>query len=162
MKSAILPLAALIVAGCAASSGPQSQLGTEQKARQKEQYELKRTSDCVFQSTIDDFNALDDTHVVLFSGGRRKAYLARLEGGCFDIRSQSALAAVDGDGNGQVCGFGRDAMAYRRMGQVEQCRILGLEALSDERREALGLGAPAPRPKKEGQPKDQTPPASEK
>lgn len=159
MKSAVLPLAALLVAGCAASSGPQSQLGTEQKARQKQQYELTRTSDCVFQSTVDDFNALDDTHVVLFSGGRRKAYLAQLEGGCFDIRSQSALAAVDGDRNGQICGFGRDAMAYRRMGQVEQCRILGLEALSNERREALGLGAPAPRPKKEDKPKDEAPPA---
>lgn len=150
MKSAVLPLAALLVAGCV-SSGPQSQIGTEQKAQQKQQYKLTRTSDCVYQSTVSDFNALDDTHVVLYSGGRRKAYLAELEGGCFDIRSQSALAAVDGDVNGQICGFGRDAMAYRRMGRLEQCRILGLEALSDARREALGLGAP--KPKKEEKPK---------
>lgn len=160
MKSALLPLVALLAAGCT-SSGPQSQLGTEQKARQQQQYKLTRTSDCVFQSTVSDFNALDDTHVVLYSGGRRKAYLAQLEGGCFDIRSQSALAAIDGDQNGQICGFGRDAMAYRRMGRVEQCRILGLEALSDARRAALGLGAPAAKPKKDEKPKDAAPPASQ-
>lgn len=159
MKFAVIPLAALLVAACA-TTGPESRLGTEQKARQQQQYKLNRTSDCVFQSTVDDFNALDNTHVVLFSGGRRKAYLAELEGGCFDIRSQSQLAAVDGDRNGQICGFGRDAMAYRQMGRIEQCRILGLEALTDERRAALGLGAPAaPKPKKDDKPKD-APPAS--
>lgn len=161
MKHALLPLVALLAAGCA-STGPQSQLGTEQKARQQQQYKLTRTSDCVFQSTINDFSALDDTHVVLYSGGRRKAYLTELEGGCFDIGSQSALAAVDGDNNGQICGFGRDAMAYRRMGRLEQCRILGLEALSDARREALGLGAPKPKPKKEPKPKDESPPPAQK
>jgi hypothetical protein len=159
MKVPLLPLAALILAGCA-SSGPQSQIGTEQKARQQQQYKLTRTSDCVFQSTVSDFNALDDTHVVLYSGGQRKAYLAELEGGCFDIRSQSALAAVDGDGNGQICGIGRDAMAYRRMGRLEQCRILGLEALSDARREALGLGAP--KPKKAEKPKPEPAPGGTK
>jgi hypothetical protein len=159
MKVPLLPLAALILAGCV-SSGPQSQIGTEQKARQQQQYKLTRTSDCVFQSTVSDFNALDDTHVVLYSGGQRKAYLAELEGGCFDIRSQSALAAVDGDGNGQICGIGRDAMAYRRMGRLEQCRILGLEALSDARREALGLGAP--KPKKAEKPKPEPAPGGTK
>ena len=62
-----------------------------------------------------------------------------------------SLAAVDGDGNGQICGFGRDSVAYQRLGNVESCRILGLEQLSDERRLELGLAEPQPsrsRPKK--------------
>lgn len=160
MKSAILPLAVLLAAGCT-SSGPQSQLGTEQKARERHQYKLSRTSDCVFQSTISDFGTLDDRHVVLYGLGRRKAYLVELEGGCFNIGSQSSLVSVDGDQNGQICGYGRDAMAYREMSRVEHCRILGLEALSDERRAALGLGEPpAARPKKDEKPKDEAPPAS--
>ena len=112
---------------------------------------MTRTSDCVYQSTIDGFNALDDTHVVLYSMGQRKAYLAELEGACFDVKSQSTLAAIDGDQNGQICGFGRDAIAYRRMGMVENCRILGMQQLSDERRIELGVGAPPPKPKKAGQ-----------
>jgi hypothetical protein len=113
---------------------------------------MSRTSDCVYQSTISGFEALDDRYVVLFASGRRKAYLADLSAGCLDVRNQNALAPVDGDGNGQICGFGRDSIAYRRMGMVEDCRILGLEQLSDERRVALGVGAPPPKPKKEDKP----------
>jgi hypothetical protein len=56
---------------------------------------------------------------------------------------------VDGDRNGQICGFGRDSIAYRNLGRVENCRILGMQELTEERREELGLGAPktAPREK---------------
>ncbi|HEY8266754.1 MAG TPA: DUF6491 family protein [Steroidobacteraceae bacterium] len=150
MKTALLPIPALLLAACV-SSGPQSQLGTEEKARQ--QIRLTRTSDCVFQSTIDGFVALDNTHVVLNAMGQRKAYLVEIEGACFDIKNQSTLAAIDADQNGQICGFSRDSIAYRRMGMVENCRILGIEQLSDERRNALGVGAPPPKPKKEAKPK---------
>ena len=156
--SRLIALPCLLIAGCV-SSGPESQLGKEDKGPKR--IEMSRTSDCVFQSSIDDYQTIDNRYVVFYAQGRRKAYLAEIAGGCFDIGSEPALAAVDGDRNGQICGFGRDAMGYRRMGQVEQCRILGLEALSDERREALGLGAPAPRPKKEDKPKDEAPPTSQ-
>ncbi len=160
MKTVLLPMTVLLLSACA-SSAPQSRLGTEQQTREKQQIKLTRTSDCVFQSTIDDFAALDDTHVVLFSSGHRKAYLTELTGGCFDVRTQSTLAAVDGDRNGQICGFGRDSIAYQRMGQVEDCRIMGMQELSNERREELGVGAPAPRPKKE-KPKAEPPPSEDK
>ena len=65
------------------------------------------------------------------------------------MQSQYALAAVDGDRNGQICGFGRDSLAYRRLGMVEDCRILGMEQLSDERRLELGLDVPQPKPRKD-------------
>ena len=65
------------------SSGPESQLGKEDKSPKRIQ--MSRTSDCVFQRTIEDFDAIDDTHVVLYGMGRRKAYLAEIAGGCFDI-----------------------------------------------------------------------------
>ncbi len=155
MKFAPLTFVPFFLAACA-SQAPDSMLGMEQKAKQNQQVRLTRTSDCMFQSTIEDFTALDDSHLVLFNSGRRKAYLVQLEGGCFDLRSQAAVAPVDGDGNGQICGFGRDSIAYRRMNMLEQCRILGIESLSDARREALGIGAaPKPKPKapKEEKPK---------
>ena len=56
---------------------------------------------------------------------------------------------MDGDRNGQICGFGRDSIAYRRLGMVEDCRILGMEQLSDERRLELGLGVHEPKPRKD-------------
>jgi uncharacterized protein DUF6491 len=150
MKTAILTVPLFALAACV-SSGPQSQLGKKEPRR----IEMSHTSDCVFHSTISGFEAIDDRYVVLFSMGSRKAYLAQIAGGCFDMKSQSALVPVDGDGNGQICGFGRDSIAYRRMGMVEDCRIMGLEELNDERRLELGVGVPERKPKKEKEEKKQ-------
>jgi hypothetical protein len=162
MKSAFAVLPAILLAACA-SQGPDSMIGTEKKSQDRQRIQLKRTSDCVFQRNIEDFNALDNDHVVLFTGGRRKAYLVQLTGACFDVRSQNTLAAIDGDQNGQICGFGRDSIAYRNMGTTENCRILGIEDLSDERRAALGISLPpAPKPKKEDKAEDESPSPSPK
>lgn len=141
MRAAILSFPLVLLAACV-SSGPESLLGKEEPRR----ITMSRTSDCVFQSTISGFSVLEDRYVVLYGMGQRKAYLAEIAGACFDIEAESSLVAVDGDGNGQICGFGRDSIAYRRMGRVENCRILALEDLNEERRLELGVGAPARRP----------------
>jgi hypothetical protein len=145
MRTAILAALLALLAACV-SSGPESNIGKREKPRR---IEMSRTSDCVFHRTISDFHTIDDRYVVLYSMGRRKAYLAEIAGGCFDMSSRYALAAVDGDGNGQICGFGRDSLAYERLGLVEDCRILGLEELNEERRIELGVGAPPSPPRKE-------------
>jgi hypothetical protein len=148
MKTLPLVASVSLLLGACVSSGPESQLGKEDKGPRR--IEMSRTSDCVFQSTISDFQTLDDRYLVLYSQGRRKAYLAEIAGGCFDMDSQMSLAAVDGDRNGQICGFGRDSIVYRRLGMVEDCRILGMEELSDERRLELGIGTtPKSQPKTE-------------
>lgn len=148
MKLRIAIVVTPVLFAACVSKGPGSQLGTQEKERQARRIEMSRTSDCVYQSSISGFEVLDDRYVVLFASGRRKAYLADLSGGgCLDVRNQTTLAAVDGDGNGQICGFGRDSIAYRRMGMVEDCRVLGLEQLSDERRETLGVGEKPAEPK---------------
>lgn len=152
MSPRILILTFLLLPSACASRGPESLLGTQERAQQERRIELTRTGDCVFQRAIDGFDTLDDRHIVLFSGGRRRAYLAELAGVCFDLGSQVSLAAVDGNGDGQVCGYGRDAIAFHRVGRVENCRILGLEQLSDERRFELGLALP-PGPKQDEDPK---------
>lgn len=162
MKTRLPFLLVPLLLGACVSQGPESRLGTQEKERQAQGIKMSRTSDCVFQSTIDGFEVLDNRYVVLFASGRRKAYLADLSNGCMDVRSQSALAAVDGDGNGQICGFGRDSIAYRRMSMVEDCRILGLEQLSDERRMELGVGVPPKPQKKEDDKKDPKPEDGEK
>ncbi len=141
-----IALAGLLATACV-SSGPESQLGKQDKKPSR--IEMSRTSDCVFQSVIDDFRVIDDRYLVLYASGGRKAYLTEIAGGCFDVNTQYSLAAVDGDRNGQICGFGRDSIAYRRLGMVEDCRILGMEQLSDERRLELGLGVHEPKPRKE-------------
>ena len=87
MKFAILSISLLLLTACT-STGPESQIGTQAKADR--QIKMTRTSDCVFHSTISGFEALDDRYVVLFSQGRRKAYLAEISAGCFDVKSQYA------------------------------------------------------------------------
>jgi uncharacterized protein DUF6491 len=147
MSRNFLLAAPLALTVACANQAPQSQLGTQEKASRE--IHMKRTNDCVFESAINDFDLLDDYHVVFYSAGRRKAYLAQLSGGCFDLNARMSLATVDGDKNGQICGYGADSVAYRRGGTMEDCRIIGLEKLSDERREALGVALPPPKPKKE-------------
>jgi hypothetical protein len=153
MNKATFAAAPLLLLAACVSHGPQTQLGTQEKASRE--IRLTRTSDCVYESTINDFDILDDHHVAFFSAGRRKAYLAELSGGCFDISARMTLATVDRDKNGQICGFGADSIAYSRGGIMEDCRIIGLERLSDERREALGVGLPPPKPKKEKAPMEE-------
>jgi Family of unknown function (DUF6491) len=152
MKTPLIAASAVLGLAACVSSGPDSRLGKPDRPTPRIQ--MSRTSDCVFQRTIDDFEVIDNHYVVLYGGGRRKAYLAEIAGGCFDVKSRSALAAVDGDRNGQICGFGRDSIAYRNLGTVENCRILGLEELSEERRLELGLGVPRPKPRKEPKAED--------
>ena len=65
MKPAIPLLAILLLPAACVSQGPQSQLGTQERAMREEQLKLQRTSDCVFQSSINGFDALDDRQVDL-------------------------------------------------------------------------------------------------
>jgi hypothetical protein len=161
MKFALLAAPLLLGLAACASTGPESQLGKQDKKPRR--IAMDRTTDCAFVSTVQDFEALDDRYIVLYTIGRRDAYLAEITGACFDVRFQSTLATIDGDRNGQICGFGRDSIGYRRLGGfLENCPILGLQKLSNERRLELGIGVPTPRPKKDPKPEDEDPPAESK
>lgn len=129
MKIAILAIPLLLAAACTASD---SLVQTRQKAQQG--IRLERTSDCIQQSSISGFQVLDDRHIVLFGARNRSAYLVQIAPACFDISHQIALASIDGDQNGRICGFGRDSIGYERFGRRESCRVMGVEELSDERR----------------------------
>ncbi len=105
---------------------------------QEEGPRTSRTDVCVFQSSITGFKPLDDRYVVLYDGaGNKGAYLAEITPGCFDLSHQVTLAAIDGDGNGQICGYGRDSIAYEQFGRMESCRVMTLERLTDERLAAV-------------------------
>ncbi len=145
MKTAILALPLIALAACATTS-KDSPPGENENAYQTRK--MQRTTDCIFQSTINGFNALDNRYVILYGAGRNNAYLAELAPGCFDKKNTTTLGAVDGDSNGQICGFGRDSLAYREFGRTESCRILSLERLSELRLyEVTGQGPPTPKDK---------------
>ena len=92
MKTPWVAVSACFLVTACVSSGPESQLGKEDKATKRIQ--MSRTSDCVFQRTIEDFDAISDNYVVLYGMGRRKAYLAEISGGCFDVKNRSSFIVV--------------------------------------------------------------------
>ena len=145
MRATILAIP-LAIFFASAISEPQSQVGEDEV----QGAEKSRTGDCVLHSTIRSVESLDDRHIVLYNAGKRKAYLAEMGAGCFNIEMQTMFAALDGDQDGQICGDGRDSIRYRRLNSVEDCRIVGLEELSDERRLELGVSYPHGKSKKEG------------
>lgn len=159
MKTTLMALPLMALVACATTSDDTSQ-GDKETAYQARK--MQRTNDCMFQSTINGFNALDDRYVILYGAGRNQAYLAELTPGCFDIKNTTALGAVDGDGNGQICGFGRDSLAYREFGHTEQCRIMSLERLSELRLyEVTGKGPPTPKDKDRKKEKEEEKPQEE-
>ena len=134
MKNAILLLSVLLVA-CASSD---SMVQTRHKAK-SDPHVLKSASDCISESLVSGFNALDDRHLLLYGSGSRRVFLVEIAPACFDLKYRNTLAVVDGDNNAQICGFGRDLIGFEQLGRVESCRIMGMEELSEERRlEVLG------------------------
>ena len=134
MKNLVLPLSCLLVA-CASSD---SMVETKHKAK-ADPHVMKGASDCITESLVSGFNALDDRHLLLYGSGSRRVFLVEVTPSCFDLKYRSTLGVVDGDNNGQICGFGRDTIRFEQLGRVESCRIMGMEELSEERRlEVLG------------------------
>jgi hypothetical protein len=120
MRYLLLAIPVALLSACAATP-------------QKEGPRAAKTDACVSQSSITGFKALDESRVILYDDiGSKKAYLAEVMGGCFDLSHQSRLSAIDGDGNRQICGYGRDSIAYEQFGRVENCRIMTVELLTDE------------------------------
>ena len=153
MKATLLVLPLMALAACATTSNDSAQDG---KVKANQSRKMLRTNDCMFSSTINGFDALDDRYVLLYGMGRKQAYLAELAPGCFQITSTIALGAVDGDNNGQICGYGRDSLAYREFGRAESCRIMSLEKLSDLRLyEVTGQGPPMPKDTERKKKKDE-------
>ncbi len=151
MKATLLAPPLLMLVACASTSSDSPTSVTESRP-----LKLQRTSDCVFDSAISGFRAINDRYIALYASGRRKAYIAEISGACFDVKHQSTLATIDGDGNGQICGFGRDSIGYRAFGRVESCRIISLEALTDLRRyEVLGESPRTPRDRDDKDEKDE-------
>ena len=141
MKTTLLVLPLMALAACATSSD-----GAGDKPKTYQARKMLRTSDCIFSTSINGFKALDDRYVILYGPGRNNAYLAELTPGCFAIRNTTALGTVDGDNNGQICGYGRDSLAYREFGRTEGCRIMSLEKLTELRYyEVTGEGPATPK-----------------
>jgi hypothetical protein len=111
--------AALLAAGCASTPGDST--GEAVSLRQ-----------CVSQSRISGFEALDPARVLIYGPRQRDAWLAGIGAGCNGMDQRATIAFVDGDRNGDICSFGGDSVAFRDGGRLTTCAIRSLTELSPE------------------------------
>jgi len=92
----------------------------------------KRGNDnaCVFTRSITDFRALDRNKLVVWSPGRRNAYLVELSMPVFDLKFANQLAVIDRDDNGQLCGYGMDRIVVNSHPR-EASTVMGVTRLDD-------------------------------
>jgi len=83
---------------------------TSGSSAQKGAKGVKNGQDCVFFRTIDNWQVLDDSSLVLWTSGDRDAYLVTLFRPSPELPFAIDLALQDGNRDGQLCAFGGDAV----------------------------------------------------
>jgi hypothetical protein len=92
--------------------------------------------ECLFRAVVDDWTAINDEQLIIYASGRQP-YLAKLAFPTPDLKFDYRIGIVDGDGNGRICGYGRDAVVFQDGTIPGGVRILSLQKL--ERTEAEEL-----------------------
>lgn len=93
----------------------------------------KATDDnqCVFSRTVNDWRALDSRNMVIWTPGRKDAYLVTLSFPLHNLRSEENVAIVDSNGDGRLCGFGMDQVVTASGAFTERATITGMEHLDE-------------------------------
>jgi hypothetical protein len=122
-------------------------------------------TDCVFGRTVNEWNALDDRHLIIYGMTEREAYLARLSFPNPDVMFNLGVAVVDADYSGSICGGSTDGLFFgprsavpgknlivslQKIDKEQARRLLSLVKDKDalQRELAITAGSPAPAPAK--------------
>lgn len=89
-------------------------------------------SDCVFFRSISDWRALDATHMVVWAPGKRSPYLVTLSFPLSDLKWAHRLAFIDGNRDGSLCSYGRDAVVVPDGFTSWRSQIRGISKLDDD------------------------------
>jgi hypothetical protein len=93
--------------------------------------------ECVSQSRISSFEALDPSRMLIYGPGQKEAYLAELGAGCAGMDRRSTISFVDGDRNGSICGLGNDSVAFKDGPRIANCSIRSMIKLTPAAREQI-------------------------
>ncbi|MGH8177369.1 MAG: DUF6491 family protein [Steroidobacter sp.] len=95
------------------------------------------SNECVFARSITDFKPLDRNHLVIWSPGRRNAYLVELAMPLPELRFAHRLAVVDRNRDGRLCGYGMDRIIVGDSSFQHPATIAGMTRLDEGRIAAL-------------------------
>lgn len=99
LASRLIALAAIgfAVAACAATPSQSA-------------HKSASSNECVFFRSVYDWQALDDSNLVIWAPGRNDAYQVSLSMPLMGLRFATTLGFIDGTSDGMLCGYGRDAI----------------------------------------------------
>jgi hypothetical protein len=110
-KSSLLPSQSLFLLSCAAGLAGAVLAGCASTgAAAKPRDPIYK--DCLFRQTVDDWSPLDQEHLIIFGPGRQDAFLARIAFPNPDLTFNIAVAIVDDDRNGMICGGATDGLVF--------------------------------------------------
>jgi Family of unknown function (DUF6491) len=101
---------------------------------------------CVFSSTLDDYQPIDDERLILWAPGHRQPYLLTLSFPSTDLKWGLRLGFEDRDRNGLICGFGPDAVIVPN-GIPDRITIRSMEKITPEKAKELLAAARKKTPK---------------
>jgi hypothetical protein len=85
---------------------------------------------CTWFRTIDNWQRLDDRNLIVW-GPNKAAYHIELSMPLSDLNSAESIAFIDGNRDGQLCGFGMDQVVVPHAPVFESATILGMTRLDD-------------------------------
>jgi len=133
----MLALMALAVAGCASTAAPSARAAAP----------LPGTDACVFISSIDDWQVIDSTTMIVYAPLRKDAYLLKLFAPVQELDFKQRVGFEDSDHNGQLCGFGDDLVLRDEIGERRTPIVAFRKLTPDELRQLLpGTKPPAAKP----------------
>jgi Family of unknown function (DUF6491) len=133
----MLALMALAAGGCASSRAPSARAAAP----------LPGIDACVFISSIDDWQVIDSTTMIVYAPLRKDAYLLKLFAPVQDLDFKQRVGFEDSDHNGQLCGFGDDLVLRDEIGE-RRTPIVAFRKLTPEQLHQLlpGTKSPAAKP----------------
>ncbi|MEO7773106.1 MAG: DUF6491 family protein [Steroidobacteraceae bacterium] len=117
--------AALGMAGCATEA-----------AAGKSDGKARNDDACVFSSTLNDYQPLDNERLILWAPGHRQPYLVTLSFPSQDLKWGIQVGFEDRDRNGLICGFGPDQVVIPR-GMPVRISIKSMEKITPEHAKQL-------------------------
>jgi len=133
MSWRLLPIVAgLLSAAAALAAGAATAPNAAQQEAKK-----PRGDQCVFFRTVDDWQVLDRSNLIIWAPGSRTAYHVELAFPLTDLRSAIQLAFIDHNNDGMLCGYGMDNVAVPGSPIPWSSTILAMTRLDDASLAAL-------------------------
>jgi hypothetical protein len=90
---------------------------------------LTNENDCMFARSINNWRALDDRNLIVWSPSRKDPYVVTLSRSISGLKFSDTLAFEDHNNDSRICGFGMDKVISTGGAFPERASIIGIRRL---------------------------------